>query len=198
MGEGKQILHALRLGCFAEKLYFCEVNPTETMKKFLILLYATTCLSATAAAQARFTSNTARHSLGQIEWKHPVTADFLVTNTGNQPLVLSDAEPDCACAVAQWTQTPIAPGATGTVSVTFDAEALGHFQKSIAVFTNAEPHVVYLYLDGEVVGFHSSATGTAHAALMAAREAFTEAGLLTPLMPLDADGAIRMYLLPRS
>ena len=84
MGEGKQILHALRLGCFAEKLYFCEVNPTETMKKFLILLYATTCLSATAAAQARFTSNTARHSLGQIEWKHPVTADFLVTNTGNQ------------------------------------------------------------------------------------------------------------------
>lgn len=55
-----------------------------------------------------------------------------------------------------------------------------------------------LTLDGEVVGFHSSATGTAHAALMAAREAFTEAGLLTPLMPLDADGAIRMHLLPRS
>lgn len=150
-GGGKQILRPLRLGRFAEKLYFCEVNPMETMKKLLILLYATTCLSATVAAQARFTSNTARHDLGQIEWKHPVTAEYTITNTGDQPLVLSDVEPDCACAVAQWTQTPIAPGATGTVSVTFDAEALGHFQKSVAVFTNAEPHVVYLYLGGEVV-----------------------------------------------
>lgn len=121
------------------------------MKRLLILLYATACWAGTAAAQARFTSNTERQDLGQIEWKHPVTTEYTITNTGNQPLVLSDVEPDCACAVAQWTQTPIAPGATGTVRVTFDAEALGHFQKSVAIFTNAEPHVVYLFLNGEVV-----------------------------------------------
>ena len=65
--------------------------------------------------------------------------------------MMSEVEPDCACAVAQWTQTPIAPGGKGTVSVTFDAEALGHFYKSVAVITNAEPHVVYLSLSGEVV-----------------------------------------------
>lgn len=120
------------------------------MKRIVIALYTVLCL-ADAAAQARFTSNTERQDLGQIEWKHPVTAEFTVTNTGDQPLVLSDVEPDCACTVAQWTQTPIAPGQAGTVSVTFDAEALGHFRKSVAVFTNAEPHVVYLNLSGEVV-----------------------------------------------
>ena len=121
------------------------------MKRLLILLYATACLAGTAAAQARFTSNTEEHRFGQIEWKHPVTAEYVITNTGDRPLVLSEVEPDCACAVAQWTQTPIAPGEKGTVSVTFDAEALGHFYKSVAVFTNAEPHVVYLSLSGEVV-----------------------------------------------
>lgn len=121
------------------------------MKKLLILLYATACFAADAAAQARFTSNTEEHRFGQIEWKHPVTAEYTITNTGDRPLVLSEVEPDCACAVAQWTQTPIAPGGKGTISVTFDAEALGHFYKSVAVFTNAEPHVAYLNLSGEVV-----------------------------------------------
>ena len=34
----------------------------------------------------------------------------------DQPLVLTEVEPDCACSVAQWTKTPIAPGAKGTVN----------------------------------------------------------------------------------
>ena len=105
----------------------------------------------TVVAQPRFTSNTEMHSFGQIEWKHPVTAQYTVTNTGDQPLVLTEVDPDCACSVAQWTKTPIAPGAKGTVSVTFDAEALGHFQKSVAIYTNAQPHLVYLKFNGEVV-----------------------------------------------
>ena len=65
--------------------------------------------------------------------------------------MLTEVDPDCACSVAQWTKTPIAPGAKGTVSVTFDAEALGHFQKSVAIYTNAQPHLVYLKFNGEVV-----------------------------------------------
>ena len=133
-----RILMPYRLGFFAEKPYFCRPNPTA-------------CLAGTATAQARFTSNTQEHRFGQIEWKHPVTAEYVITNTGDRPLVLSEVEPDCACTMVQWPQTPIAPGEKGTISVTFDAEALGHFYKSVAVITNAEPHVVYLSLSGEVV-----------------------------------------------
>lgn len=121
------------------------------MKKFLTLLYAMLSVAGTVASQARFTSNTEMHDFGQIEWKHPVTAEYTITNTGDQPLVLTEVEPDCACFVAQWTKTPIAPGKKGTVSVTFDAEALGHFQKSVAILTNAEPNLVYLFFGGEVV-----------------------------------------------
>lgn len=110
------------------------------------------CVAALACmSQPRFTSNTERHSLGQIVWKHPVNVQYTVTNTGDRPLVLTSVEPDCACTVAQWTQAPIPPGQKGEINVTFDAEALGHFQKSIAILTNTEPHLVYLYFDGEVV-----------------------------------------------
>lgn len=124
---------------------------TIDMKRTVSIFTLLVCLLGGVAAQPRFTSNTSQYSLGQIEWKHPVNVEYTVTNTGTDPLVLTEVEPDCACTVAQWTQTPIAPGAKGTINVTFDAEALGHFQKSVAVYNNAEPHLVYLNFSGEVV-----------------------------------------------
>mgnify|MGYP003204254253 CR=1 FL=1 len=121
------------------------------MRRSFITLYALAATALTAVAQPRFTSNTEMHDFGQIEWKHPVTVQYSITNTGNQPLVLTEVEPDCACSVARWTKTPIAPGAKGVVNVTFDAEALGHFNKSVAIYSNAQPHLVYLKFNGEVV-----------------------------------------------
>ena len=121
------------------------------MKRILITLYVLASVVLAAVAQARFTSNTEMHDFGQIEWKHPVTVQYTITNTGDRPLVLTEVEPDCACSVVQWTKTPIAPGAKGTVNVTFDAEALGHFQKSVAIYSNAQPNLVYLKFNGEVV-----------------------------------------------
>lgn len=120
------------------------------MKRLMTLFYSL-CVGLAALAQARFTSNTELVNLGQIEWKHPATARYVVTNTGDKPLVLTEVEPDCECSSVQWTQTPIAPGEKGEVSVTFDARQLGHFQKSVAVMTNAAPYLVYLRLAGEVV-----------------------------------------------
>lgn len=121
------------------------------MKRIFFTLYLLVAVAFAALSQPRFTSNTEMYSFGQIEWKRPVNAQFVITNTGDSPLVLTEVEPDCACTVAQWTKTPIAPGAKGTVNVTFDAEALGRFQKSVAIHINAEPHLVYLHFNGEVV-----------------------------------------------
>lgn len=121
------------------------------MKRFFAIIALSMGLTATLSAQARFTSSTQMQHLGQIEWKRPVTVQYTITNTGDEPLVLSEVEPDCACTAARWTKTPIAPGDKGTVDVTFDAEALGHFQKAVAIFTNASPNLVYLKFDGEVV-----------------------------------------------
>ena len=112
----------------------------KTIVLFHILLLVAACVSA--VAQPRFTSNTEEYRFGQVEWKHPVTAQYDIMNTGDQPLILTKVEPDCACTATQWTRTPIAPGGKGTVSVTFDAEALGHFNKSVAVSTNTDPGVV--------------------------------------------------------
>ncbi len=110
-------------------------------------------IAATAAvmAQPQLKPNEETLDLGQVEWKRPVTINYTITNTGSSALVLNAVEPDCACSVARWTDTPIAPRGNGQISVTFDAEALGQFRKSVAVYSNAEPHVRYLHFTGQVL-----------------------------------------------
>ena len=46
----------------------------------------------------------------KLSGKRPVTVEYTITNTGNQPLVLTNVTTSCACAVADWTKEPIAPG----------------------------------------------------------------------------------------
>lgn len=106
---------------------------------------------AAAWAQPRISSNKEQHNFGQIEWKHPVTVDFTITNSGDKPLVLTNVTTSCACSVASWTQSPIAPGEKGSITATFDAKALGRFEKSICIYSNAQPGLVYLRFLGEVV-----------------------------------------------
>ncbi len=72
----------------------------------------------------------------------PVTVEYTITNTGNQPLVLTNVTTSCACAVADWTKEADCSGAKGIVKASFDAKALGHFEKSIGIYSNASPSLV--------------------------------------------------------
>ncbi|MEG1564252.1 MAG: DUF1573 domain-containing protein [Bacteroides sp.] len=117
----------------------------------LALLVLAWMVTLPALAQPRISSNKETHNFGQIEWKRPVTVDYTITNTGDKPLVLTQVTTSCACSVADWTKSPIAPGEKGTITATFDARALGRFEKSIGIYSNAEPQRIYLKFVGEVV-----------------------------------------------
>ena len=121
------------------------------MKRSLLSILSLLTVALAAVAQPRISSNKETHNFGQIEWKRPVTVEYTITNTGNQPLVLTNVTTSCACAVADWTKEPIAPGGKGVVKASFDAKALGHFEKSIGIYSNASPSLVYLKFTGEVV-----------------------------------------------
>ena len=121
------------------------------MKRNLLSIFFLLIVTLAAVAQPRISSNKETHNFGQIEWKRPVTVEYTITNTGNQPLVLTNVTTSCACAVADWTKEPIAPGAKGIVKASFDAKALGRFEKSVGIYSNATPSLVYLKFTGEVV-----------------------------------------------
>ena len=121
------------------------------MNKSFFILSVLMLWQVAAIAQPRFIPNTETQKVGQVEWKHPLTVKYSIINGGDQPLVLTDVQPDCDCTVAKWTETPIAPNGKGEVSVTFDASILGTFDKGVGVYTNAEPHVAYLRFTGQVM-----------------------------------------------
>ncbi|MDR0938779.1 MAG: DUF1573 domain-containing protein [Mediterranea sp.] len=120
------------------------------MNRGLTTILSLLGIALTATAQPRLSSNEETHRFGQIEWNIPVTVEYTITNTGNKPLVLTDVTTSCACSVAEWTKTPIDPGKKGVVRATFDARALGHFDKSVSIYSNAIPHLTHLRFTGEV------------------------------------------------
>lgn len=121
------------------------------MKRSILFIFSLFIVALAAIAQPRISSNKETHNFGQIEWKRPVTVEYTITNTGNRPLVLTNVTTSCACTVADWTKEPIAPGEKGIVKASFDAKALGHFEKSVGIYSNATPNLVYLKFIGEVV-----------------------------------------------
>jgi len=91
------------------------------------------------------------HDFGSIALGKPASITFVVTNTGDAPLVITQVQASCGCTIAAWTKEPIAPGATGKVEATYNAAGLGAFHKSVTVSTNTSEGVQMLYFKGEVV-----------------------------------------------
>lgn len=94
---------------------------------------------------------TDEHDFGTLTWHVPGLTTFYVTNVGNSDLYINNVRTDCGCTAVTWTHDPIRPGETGSVSATYDSELLGHFHKSIAVYTNASDEPTFLGMKGQVV-----------------------------------------------
>ena len=80
--------------------------------------------------------NEAEHDFGSIPKGKPVFYNFQVTNTGTTPLRLDDVHASCGCTTPEWSHEPIAPGASATIKVGYNAAADGPFTKGITITYN--------------------------------------------------------------
>jgi len=62
---------------------------------------------------------------------------FIFTNTGTEPLIISNAKGSCGCTVPSWPREPIAPGASGELKVKYDTKRIGLINKSVTIQSNA-------------------------------------------------------------
>lgn len=77
------------------------------------------------------------HDYGTIENGANGECTFEFKNTGNAPLIISNAKGSCGCTVPQWPQEPIAPGATAQIKVKYDTKRAGAINKSVTITSNA-------------------------------------------------------------
>ncbi|MGC1516112.1 MAG: DUF1573 domain-containing protein [Maribacter sp.] len=80
----------------------------------------------------------AEHDFGTIEQGAPQETAFKFTNTGNAPLIITDAKSSCGCTVPNPPKDPIAPGETGELLVKFNGAGQNQVTKTITVTANTE------------------------------------------------------------
>ncbi len=77
------------------------------------------------------------HDYGTIDQGANGTCEFKVTNTGDQPLIISNCKGSCGCTVPKCDTAPIAPGASTMVTVKYDSNRVGPINKSVTITSNA-------------------------------------------------------------
>ncbi len=124
------------------------------MKKIIlsaaIMAFSTILFAQKKVADvAKFASETIDQ--GKLKQNNPVPVKFIVTNIGQEPLIIEQATPTCGCTMGDYTKTPIAPGASGFITATFNAANLGHFDKHLTVKFAGVEEVKSITITGDVL-----------------------------------------------
>lgn len=91
------------------------------------------------------------YDFGTIQSGEKVTQIYTFTNTGNEPLIISNARGSCGCTVPAWPKAPILPGETASIEVEFNSKnKRGQRNQKITIIANTNPEMTFLYLHGIV------------------------------------------------
>ncbi len=112
---------------------------------------ANTTPASDPAAMPVFTFDKENHEFGEIKEGEKVTYAFKFKNTGNAPLVISNASATCGCTVPEYTKSPVQPGEEGFISVTFDsAGKSGMVSKTVTLIANTVPNTKVLTISADI------------------------------------------------
>lgn len=79
------------------------------------------------------------HDFGNIFQGDKVEHTFYFSNSGNEPLIITNVQVSCGCTTPKgWPRDPIPPGAKGEITVSFNsAGKMGIQSKPVTLVTNA-------------------------------------------------------------
>lgn len=114
------------------------------MKKYLLLIAVIGLGFQAFAQQAKATGpvitfEKKTHDFGDIAQGDKVEETFKFTNTGNEPLIITNVQVTCGCTTPKgWPRDPVAPGGKGEITVAFNSTGkIGKQNKTVTVISNA-------------------------------------------------------------
>lgn len=72
------------------------------------------------------------------------------TNTGDEPLVITNAKGSCGCTVPKWPKEPIMPGESAQIEIRYDTKRVGPINKTVKITTNEGGDPVVLKVVGKI------------------------------------------------
>jgi len=124
---------------------------------FVIATFSLSCCQSTTTAKPEsvfgpgIEFEVTEHNFGQIQQGGNGTFEFIFTNTGTEPLILSNVRSSCGCTIPSWPHEPIPAGGKEAIKVKYDTNRVGQFNKTISVYSNAKEEPIILKISGEVL-----------------------------------------------
>ncbi|GGH73256.1 MAG: DUF1573 domain-containing protein [Bacteroidetes bacterium] len=110
-----------------------------------------TAADVNASGTPKFQFNEMKWDFGNIVDGDVVEHVFEFVNSGDAPLIISNARGSCGCTVPEWPRTPIAPGESGSIKVSFSsAGKVGNPKKQVTITSNAVPNTTVLNIEATV------------------------------------------------
>lgn len=91
------------------------------------------------------------HDYGTVPYKGDGSCEFKFTNTGKEPLILTNVRSSCGCTVPKWPREPVLPGQSDVIKVEYKTNRIGRINKTITVQSNASNNTVVLRIKGQVL-----------------------------------------------
>jgi hypothetical protein len=102
------------------------------------------------------------HNFGTIDQNTTNPKTFSFTNTGDEPLIISDAKGSCGCTVPDYPRQPIQPGETGEINVVYKPGSQVNKQtKTVTITANTEPATTVLRISADVTPGENTGTEAA-------------------------------------
>lgn len=95
--------------------------------------------------------NTMVMDFGSFPMPEKQERSFLLTNTGNNPLVIQDIVTSCGCTKVEYSKEPVRPGGTLELKVIYETEKAEHFNKTVTVYCNVENSPLRLAVKGNAI-----------------------------------------------
>ena len=117
--------------------------------RFILLIF-TLLVAKSALSQLRFES--VSHDFGTFgEADGKVSCTFRAVNNSRKPLIIRNIATSCGCTVPEFQRSPILPGDSTTVRVTYDPYGRpGIFDRKLYVWGTAEKPMAVLEIKGTV------------------------------------------------
>jgi hypothetical protein len=126
----------------------------KMMKKLLVYLTVLVGMASFAQTGPKIEFKEETINYGEVEkGKDDGIRIFEFTNTGDAPLIITNAKSSCGCTVPEWPKEPIAPGGKSQIKVQYNMNP-GPISKTITIESNAvnKPNgMVPLRIKGTVI-----------------------------------------------
>ena len=128
-------IHNLRV----KEMYLSEISDN---------MYQASTTQSTHNTQVE--ADNTEFDLGTIRKRDVKTVSVSIKNVGKSPFLIFDTRASCGCTHIEYEKRPISPGSTTMISITYNADDMGHFNKTVSLYGNIENSPLIIKLKGNI------------------------------------------------